>query len=129
MNVPAGLKCLEGRHPPPDVVYDRFGASKANREPRRRHGKLIPSSIHTVLHRAPEGVNGLVRIPDRYEPTTTELSEHFIVRGVEVLLLVDQDNRKLWECSSEQCGHVYLIVKVDKPIVGGPYALVQKPVR
>jgi hypothetical protein len=40
-----------------------------------------------------------------------------IDRG-EVLGLVDKDEWKLWVCSSEQCGHVYLVVIVKETRVG-----------
>jgi hypothetical protein len=45
--------------------------------------------------------------------------EHFMINGGEVLRFIDEDKGKSRVCSSEQCGHVYLIVIVNRPGVGG----------
>src|ERR1700676_2060232 len=45
--------------------------------------------------------------------------EHLKIDGGEVLCFVDEDSRKLRVCTTEQCGHIYLIVIVDEARVGG----------
>src|SRR3974390_2930915 len=98
-----------------------LGAPKANTQG-HSHALILPLRLHHPLSfGSPETVNVLERITDSNEPTSDKSFEHRMVDWRKVLVFVNKDQGKPWICSSEQCGHINLIVIIDVPIVSRLY--------
>ena len=66
----------------------------------------------------PEAVDVLERVTHTNNTAFDETVEQRMVNGALVLIFVNHDAGKAWKCSSEQCGHINLIVIVDEAFVG-----------
>src|SRR5229473_3611355 len=98
-------------HPPPCILYNRSWAPERDRE---RLFLAIEGFLpfpHALLDSTTKGIDRLPWVTNTNVPTFAELSEHFMITRVEVLVFVNEDNGISWKCTSEQCGHIYLIVK------------------
>src|SRR6266568_5865737 len=105
------------RHP--CCLYDNPWAPEADREVRFLHVEPFAEALHTSLDSTPESINTLPCVAHCTNPLSCEFIEHCMVRWREVLGFVDQDTGKSWKCTSEQCGHIYLIVIINEPFICG----------
>src|SRR6516165_3534511 len=73
--------------------------------------------IHPFLNRSTKSIDTLPRVTNCNKTSALgdEPFKHRMINGRKILRLVDEDKWILWEISSEQCGHIQLIVKVNAP--------------
>src|SRR5258705_2022485 len=101
-----------------DVFDDLARAAEGDRERKARAIVLRGCLLHASCLRPPEAVYILIRVSNANKTTFDESFEQRVVNWREVLVFVNEDEWKFRECSSEQCGHVYLIVVIDETVVG-----------
>src|SRR5215472_9364284 len=108
-------------HAPPCCFNDLRWAAKRNRQIRLDHVITGFGLTHPFLNRSTKSIDTLPRVTNcnRTSAFIDVPREHFMVNGREILPLVPDDIVILRECSPKQCGHVYLIVKVNVPKEGG----------
>ncbi len=99
------------------VLNNFFWASERDGEIEGLTPELVLESLHSLCNSTPETVNRLPSVANDNNPTSRQLVEHRMVDWVEVLSFVNKGNGKSWKCTTEQCGQVYLIVKINPPFV------------
>src|SRR6266481_3542933 len=65
-----------------------------------------------------ESIDVLPRVANSNEPSAHQLLKKGVIDWRQVLVFVNENKWKLRVCSTEQCGHVNLIVVVHEPFVG-----------
>src|SRR5215472_11539556 len=102
---------------PLDRADDGFGAAPADCEVclfRIEFG-FVP--VHPIRIGSTKSIDSLPSVTNCNNTRSVESFEHCMITGVEILPFVDHDKGKLREWSSEQRGHVNLVVKVNRPVV------------
>src|SRR6266487_3072693 len=80
---------------------------------------MVCSLLHSASFCTTEAIDVLIWVSNSNKTAFRKALQQEMVNGGEVLVFIEKDSWELRICSSEQCGHVHLIVIVNESIVRG----------
>src|SRR5260221_9014602 len=116
----------EVRNTPLCGFDDGLWAAEANAKRKLDHRVLCDRCRHTSRYCSTKPINVLIWVSDSNDTVFDESCKQCMIGRGLVLIFIDHDSWKLWECSSEQCGHVNLIIEIDEPKIRTSDRLTEK---
>jgi len=118
MDFASEVKGAEVRDSPVDMFDDGRRAAEGDGEGEGLHRIGLGGFAHSFGFGSSEPIYILEWVSNSNKTVLDESFEHGVVNRAKVLVFVNKNQWESWECTSEQCGHVYLIVVINKTIVG-----------